>query len=98
MQALVLFESATPFLVPDLFVLWQTYGIVQREGHVEYTTFVLEVQEDGPAYVAGLRPGERDLTAMLIGQFDYNPGLLWIRIGSNPRLQQLSCVMDESSP
>ena len=35
----------------------QTYGIVQHEGQVEYMTFVLDVQEDGPAYMAGLRPG-----------------------------------------
>ena len=35
----------------------QTYGIVQQEGQVEYMTFVLSVEEDGPAYMAGLRPG-----------------------------------------
>ena len=37
--------------------LLQTYGIVQQEGEVEYMTFVLNVEEDGPAYMAGLRPG-----------------------------------------
>ncbi|XP_068751584.1 uncharacterized protein [Montipora capricornis] len=36
----------------------QTYGIVQQEGDVEYMTFVLSVEEDGPAYMAGLRPGD----------------------------------------
>ncbi|XP_078343824.1 uncharacterized protein LOC144629485 isoform X1 [Oculina patagonica] len=36
----------------------QTYGIVQQEGQVEYMTFVLSVEEDGPAYMAGLRPGD----------------------------------------
>lgn len=38
--------------------LLQTYGIVQQEGQVEYMTFVLSVEEDGPAYMAGLRPGK----------------------------------------
>ena len=38
--------------------LLQTYGIVQEEGQVEYMTFVLSVEEDGPAYMAGLRPGK----------------------------------------
>jgi len=40
------------------FSLLQTYGIVQQEGQVEYMTFVLSVEEDGPAYMAGLRPGK----------------------------------------
>lgn len=35
----------------------QTYGIVQQDGNVDYMTFVLSVEEDGPAYMAGLRPG-----------------------------------------
>ena len=39
-------------------LLLQTYGIVQEEGQVEYMTFVLSVEEDGPAYMAGLRPGK----------------------------------------
>lgn len=38
--------------------LLQTYGIVQQEGQVEYMTFVLSVEEDGPGYMAGLRPGK----------------------------------------
>ena len=38
--------------------LFQTYGIVQQDGQVEYMTFVLSVEEDGPAYMAGLRPGK----------------------------------------
>ncbi|XP_031560981.1 uncharacterized protein LOC116296990 [Actinia tenebrosa] len=36
----------------------QTYGIVQLDGEVEYMTFVLAVEEDGPAYMAGMRPGD----------------------------------------
>ena len=40
------------------FCLLQTYGIVQQEGQVDYMTFVLSVEEDGPAYMAGLRPGK----------------------------------------
>lgn len=40
-----------------MFLSLQTYGIVQQEGEVEYMTFVLSVEEDGPAYMAGLRPG-----------------------------------------
>ena len=39
-------------------LLLQTYGIVQEEGQVEYMTFILSVEEDGPAYMAGLRPGK----------------------------------------
>ena len=37
--------------------LLQTYGIVQPGGETEFTTFVLAVEDDGPAYMAGLRPG-----------------------------------------
>ncbi|XP_032239513.2 uncharacterized protein LOC5514106 isoform X1 [Nematostella vectensis] len=36
----------------------QTYGIVQQNGEVEFMTFVLAVEEDGPAYMAGMRPGD----------------------------------------
>ncbi|XP_022806448.1 uncharacterized protein LOC111343523 isoform X2 [Stylophora pistillata] len=36
----------------------QTYGIVQQAGQVEHMTFILKVEEDGPAYMAGLRPGD----------------------------------------
>ncbi|XP_067018939.1 uncharacterized protein [Acropora muricata] len=41
----------------------QTYGIVQQDGNVDYMTFVLSVEEDGPAYMAGLRPGDVILEA-----------------------------------
>ncbi|KAK3749835.1 hypothetical protein QZH41_015505, partial [Actinostola sp. cb2023] len=40
----------------------QTYGIVQQNGEVEYMTFVLTVEEDGPAYMAGMRPGDIIIT------------------------------------
>ena len=47
--------------------LLQTYGIVQEEGQVEYMTFVLSVEEDGPAYMAGLRPGKSFIRVGLKG-------------------------------
>ena len=33
---------------------------------MEYMTFVLSVEEDGPAYMAGLRPGETFSSLLLV--------------------------------
>ena len=46
------------YILRTYICLLQTYGIVQQDGQVEYMTFVLSVEEDGPAYMAGLRPGK----------------------------------------